>query len=49
LLLDGAAGEPKRLEPWDLAVFSQGTVRVSKIGPDPISLPSAVFFATISQ
>lgn len=49
LLLDGDAGEPVRLEPWDLAVFSQGTVRLGKIAPDPTSLPSAVFFATISH
>jgi environmental stress-induced protein Ves len=49
LLLEGDAGEPVRLEPWDLAVFSQGTVRLGRIDPDPISLPSAVFFATISH
>jgi uncharacterized protein len=49
LLLHGDAGEPVRLEPWDLAVFSQGTVGVSRIEPEPISLPSAVFIATISH
>jgi uncharacterized protein len=49
LMLDGGAGEPKRLEPWDLAVFSRGTVRLSKIEPDPTSLPCAVFFAAISH
>jgi environmental stress-induced protein Ves len=49
LLLHGDAGQPVRLEPWDLAVFSQGTVGLSKIEPEPISLPSAVFFATISH
>jgi environmental stress-induced protein Ves len=49
LLLDGGAGEPVRLEPWDLAVFSQGTVRLSRIEPDPLSAPSAVFFATINH
>jgi uncharacterized protein len=49
LLLDGDAGEPVRLEPWDLAVFSQGTVRLSRIEPDSLSAPSAVFFATISH
>jgi len=49
LLLHGDAGQPVRLEPWDLAVFSQGTVGLSRIEPEPISLPSAVFFATISH
>ena len=49
LLLDGDAGEPVRLEPWDLAVFSQGTVGLSRIEPDSRSLSSAVFFATISH
>jgi uncharacterized protein len=49
LLLHGDAGEPVRLEPWDLAIFSQGTVGVSRIEPEPLSLPSAVFIATISH
>jgi uncharacterized protein len=49
LLLHGDAGQPVRLEPWDLAVFSQGTVGLSRIEPEPISLPSAVFIATISH
>jgi uncharacterized protein len=49
LLLHGDSGQPVRLEPWDLAVFSQGTVGLSRIEPEPISLPSAVFFATISH
>jgi uncharacterized protein len=49
LLLDGGAGEPVRLEPWDLAVFSQGTVRLSRIEPEPLAAPSAVFFATINH
>jgi uncharacterized protein len=49
LLLHGDAGQSVRLEPWDLAVFSQGTVGLSRIEPEPISLPSAVFFATISH
>jgi environmental stress-induced protein Ves len=49
LLLHGDAGQPVRLEPWDLAVFSQGTVALSRIETEPISLPSAVFFATISH
>jgi environmental stress-induced protein Ves len=52
LLLDGDAGDAGdavRLEPWDLAVFSQGTVRICRIEADPLSAPSAVFFATISH
>jgi uncharacterized protein len=55
LLLDGEAGEagearePVRLEAWDLAVFSRGTVRLRRIEPDPLAAPSAVFFATISH
>jgi uncharacterized protein len=49
LLLHGDAGEPVRLEPWDLAVFSQGTVGLGRIEPDPLSAPSAVFFATITH
>jgi uncharacterized protein len=49
LLLDGGGGEPVRLEPWDLAVFSQGAVRLSRIEPEPSSAPSAVFFATINH
>ena len=49
LLLDGDGGEPVRLEPWDLAVFSQGTVHLRRIEADPLSAPSAVFFATINH
>jgi environmental stress-induced protein Ves len=52
LLLDGAAGdagEPVGLEPWDLALFSQGMVRLRRIEAEPMSAPSAVFFATISH
>jgi environmental stress-induced protein Ves len=49
LLLDGEAGEPVTLEPWDLAVVSQGTTRLSRIETGQPSVPSAVFFATISH
>jgi len=49
LLVQGDAGEPVRLDPWDLAVFSQGTVRLRRIEADPLSAPSAVFFATINH
>jgi environmental stress-induced protein Ves len=49
LLLDSDAGEPVTLQPWDLAVVSQGTARLSRIGAGQLSVPSAVFFATISH
>jgi uncharacterized protein len=49
LLLETGAAEPVRLEPWDLAVVSQGTARLSRIEPDKLSSPSAVFFATINH
>jgi len=52
LLLEGDAGdagEPVRLEPWDLAVISQGTVRLRRIEADTSSASSAVFFATINH
>jgi len=48
LLVEGAGFEPVRLEPWDLAVVSQGSARLSRIEPDA-SKPSAVFFATINN
>jgi environmental stress-induced protein Ves len=49
MLLEGDAREAVRLEPWDLAVVSQGGARLSKIEPDEYSVPSAVFFATINH
>jgi hypothetical protein len=49
LLLECDAGETVRLEPWDLAVLSQGGARLSKMEPDHYSAPSAVFFATINH
>ncbi len=42
-------GGSARLEPWDLAVISQGLVRLSGIEPAKFSAPSAVFFATIGH
>jgi len=48
LLVEGAGFEPVRLEPWDLAVVSQGSARLSRIEPHA-SKPSAVFFATINN
>lgn len=43
LLLDSDAGDT-RLEPWDLALVSHGTARLSRIESD-----GAVFLATISR
>lgn len=47
--LGSDAGKSVRLEPWDLAVVSHGTARLSRIEPGKLSPPSAVFFATISH
>jgi len=47
LMLNLGAGESEQLEPWDLAVLSAGSARVSKPEPNKASAPSAVFFATI--
>jgi len=49
LLLATDGAEAVRLEPWDLAVVSQGGGRLSHIGTDPSATPSAVFFATIDH
>jgi environmental stress-induced protein Ves len=49
LLLERDGFEPVRLEPWDLAVVSQGSARLSRIGSGASSTPSAVFFATINH
>ena len=49
LLLGGGTGESARLEPWDLAVLSQGDARLDIIGPEASSRPAAVFIASISQ
>lgn len=48
MLLQSEAGETVRLEPWDLAVLSRGSVRLGTVQPAASSVPSAVFFATIS-
>lgn len=48
MLLQSDAGETVRLEPWDLAVLSQGSARLGKAEPAAQSAPSAVFFATIN-
>jgi uncharacterized protein len=49
LSLDADAGEPVRLDPWDLAVVSHGTARLSRIPAGQLSAPGTVFFATISD
>jgi uncharacterized protein len=49
LWLDADAGEPLRLDPWDLAVVADGTARLGRIPAAQLSAPSAVFFATISD
>jgi environmental stress-induced protein Ves len=49
LSLDADAGEPVRLDPWDLAVISHGAARLRRIPAGQLSAPSAVFFATISD
>jgi environmental stress-induced protein Ves len=49
LLLDDGADETVRLEPWDLAVLSQGSLRLGHGALLPLSALSAVFIATISH
>jgi environmental stress-induced protein Ves len=43
------AGATVRLEPWDLAVLSQGSARFDNMRPDGRSAPGAVFIASITQ
>jgi environmental stress-induced protein Ves len=47
LSIDAGDGESARLEPWDLAVLSQGSARLNRIAPDKPAA-GAVFIATIS-
>ena len=47
--LESNAGETARLEPWDLAVLSQGSARLDSMAPDQRSAAGAVFIATISR
>jgi environmental stress-induced protein Ves len=49
LVLRDEAGLGTRLNPWDLAVVSQETVRLETVEPGLASGPIAVFIATISQ
>lgn len=49
LSLQDDAGESVRLERWDLAVLSRGSVRFDRMTPGTPSAPSAVFIATITQ
>jgi environmental stress-induced protein Ves len=46
--IEAGDGESARLEPWDLAVLSQGSARLNRIAPDKPAA-SAVFIATITQ
>lgn len=49
LSLQDDAGETVRLEPWDLAVLSDGGARFDRMTPAAHSAPGAVFIATITQ
>ena len=49
LTLADEAGATTRLDPWDLAVLSQGAVRLEALEPGALSVPNRVFIATISQ
>ena len=48
LSIDAGDGESVRLEPWDLAVLSQGSARLNRMEPDKPAA-SAVFIAAISR
>lgn len=47
LSLDGGAGDPARLGPWDLAILGECSVQLSKLAAGEDSAPSTVFIATI--
>ena len=49
LALADETGATTRLDPWDLAVLSQGAVRLKTLESAALSVPNAVFIATISQ
>ena len=49
LALGDESGASTRLGPWDLAVLSQGAVRLKTLEPGALSVPNTVFIATISQ
>lgn len=49
LQLGDEAGGNTRLNPWDLAIASEGTLRLEDIEPGARSNPISVFIATISQ
>jgi uncharacterized protein len=49
LALREEAGGSTKLEPWDLAVVSQETVRLEPVEPGMATAPITVFIATISQ
>jgi hypothetical protein len=47
LMVDVGAGQPERLEPWDLAVLSEASAQIAKPAPCKDSAPGAVFFAAV--
>jgi uncharacterized protein len=47
LMMDVGSGQVETLEPWDLAVLSEGSTHVRKLESGTGSAPSAVFFAAI--
>jgi len=49
VLLSSSDGESLHLEPWDLAIMSNGSGRVTRLESRATSIPSAVFFATIGH
>ncbi len=49
LALEIGSGEILHLEPWDLAIMSNGTGRVTRLQAPSAAAAGAVFFATISH
>jgi hypothetical protein len=49
VLLTSGGGGTQHLEPWDLAIMSNGSGRVTRLESRASSIPSAVFFATINH
>jgi uncharacterized protein len=47
LMMESQAGQPEKLEPWDLALLTEGITLISKLKPHKESAPGAVFFAAI--
>jgi len=47
--LAGSGGETLHLEPWDLAIMSNGSGCITRLESRATSIPGAVFFATIGH